>query len=418
MKKIIKYFLILFLVFASQSIFAQQIGNLEGINYQAVAIDETGREIVGTDISGKPLYEKTIGIRFSILKGSNGIVEYQETQSAITDKYGLFSVVIGKGEQTGDGAYSSLLEMPWIDADQFLKVEIAIKNDGNYREVSNQKFMSVPYSFYTDDIADNAITTAKILDETILAKDIGTGSVETSEILDETIQAEDIDTSAVTTSEILNETIQAEDIDTSAVTTSEILNETIQAEDIDTSAVTTSEILDATILNEDIADSTIDLPTKVTGILPAVNGGVGIDASTAANGTILIGNGAGFALDTLTAGTGIAITNTAGGIIIKSTISGGVNSNANTSANPGNINAGSTWVSSAFVLTQPANLAPIAMGDLLIGSADVDMQGCMMNVYLTDANGSVAHARVAIFNGTGANVNLGNGVNIKILVVK
>jgi len=398
MKKIIKYFLILFLVFASQSIFAQQIGNLEGINYQAVAIDETGREIVGTDISGKPLYEKTIGIRFSILKGSNGIVEYQETQSAITDKYGLFSVVIGKGEQTGDGAYSSLLEMPWIDADQFLKVEIAIKNDGNYREVSNQKFMSVPYSFYTDDIADNAITTAKILDETILAKDIGTGSVETSEILDETIQAEDIDTSAVTTSEILNETIQAEDIDTSAVTT--------------------SEILDATILNEDIADSTIDLPTKVTGILPAVNGGVGIDASTAANGTILIGNGAGFALDTLTAGTGIAITNTAGGIIIKSTISGGVNSNANTSANPGNINAGSTWVSSAFVLTQPANLAPIAMGDLLIGSADVDMQGCMMNVYLTDANGSVAHARVAIFNGTGANVNLGNGVNIKILVVK
>jgi hypothetical protein len=103
-------------------------------------------------------------------------------------------------------------------------------------------------------VGANAITTDKIMNETILAEDIAAGAVTTSEILNETILAEDIATGAVTTSEILNETILAEDIATGAVTTSEILNETILAEDIATGAVTTSEILNSTILTEDLAD--------------------------------------------------------------------------------------------------------------------------------------------------------------------
>ena len=42
--------------------FAQnQIANLEGINYQAVAIDDQAHEIVGNDVVGKPLYEREIG---------------------------------------------------------------------------------------------------------------------------------------------------------------------------------------------------------------------------------------------------------------------------------------------------------------------------------------------------------------------
>ena len=377
MKNINRIYIVFFLIFASQTIFAQQIGNLDGIYYQAVAIDETGREIVGTDINGKPVYEKTIGIQFTITSGVEGDVLYQETHSVLTDSYGLFSIVIGYGTQTEAGLYDSLMAIPWIDADQFLSVEIAINNDGVYKLVSKQKFMSVPYSFYTDDIADDAITSAKILNETILAEDIGTGSV------------------------------------------------------------TSSEILDATILNEDIADGTIDLTTKVTGILPVENGGTGV--ATLPEGGILIGGGEtpvtslGQATDgqipigitggdpvlaNITAGTGIEVVNTSGGIIINSTISGGVNSNGNASINVGNIAAGETWQSGAFVLQQPPELDPIEMGDILIGSADVDMEGCMMNVYLTDVNASVAHARIAIFNGTGAAINLGNGIDIKILVVK
>ncbi len=416
---------------------AQNIGNLDGIYYQAVALDDNTQQIVGLDIAAKPLYNREIGVRFTITKGLNGDVEWEETHTTTTDKYGLFSLTIGKGNVTST-AYASLLDIPWIDADQFLKVEISTKNDGNYKEVNNQKFMTVPYAFYTDDIADDAITTQKIKNEEILAEDIATGAVTTDEILDETIQANDIATGAVTSDEILDETIQANDIDTNAVTSDEILDETIQANDIDTAAVETSEIKNGTILNEDIADSTINLRYKVMDTLSVANGGtgngflpansilIGNDSSAisnlgvASNGQIPIGvTGGKPVLANISAGTGIKVTNSAGGITIESTISGGVNSNANTSVNPGVIVAGKRWLSPAFVLQQPTDLSsPIAMGDILIASADVDLQGCLISVYLTDANNSVAHARVAIYNPDTSNVNLGNGVAIKILVVK
>lgn len=465
---------------------AQKIGNLEGINYQAVAIDDEGKEIVGVDINGKPLYNKTIGVRFTIMKGSNGPIEYQETHTALTDQYGLFSLTIGLGTQTGSGMFTKLLDMPWIDADQFLKVEIAIKNDGNYKMVSLQKFMAVPYSFYTDDIADNAITTEKILDrtiqaadidtsnvttieiddetiltidlannsvtspkivdstiinqdiatgavnsrnilnETILAEDIATGAVTTSEILNETILAEDIATSAVTTSEILDETILAGDIATGAVTTSEILDETILAEDIVTGAVTTSEILDATVLNEDIANGTIDLTTKVTGILPVANGGTG--TSSFNDGGILIGKGTNSVislpqatdleipvgvtgadpiLKKLSAGTGIIIDNSNPDSIIVSSGVQGVNSASAGTVPVNNINNGATFISGAIPLPG------VAYGNIIVASVDTDLRGCMLTAYVFSAN----NIKVAIFNGTGAAVNLGT-VSIRVLVVQ
>ena len=56
--------------------------------------------------------------------------------------------------------------------------------------------------------------------------------------------------------------------------------------------------------------------SHVTGILPVANGGTGLNSSAAANGQLLIGNGSGFALANLTAGTGISITNGAGTISV------------------------------------------------------------------------------------------------------
>lgn len=60
----------------------------------------------------------------------------------------------------------------------------------------------------------------------------------------------------------------------------------------------------------------VSLTAGVTGILPAANGGTGFNGSTAANGTIPIGNGSGFTLATISAGSNISIVNTAGGIQI------------------------------------------------------------------------------------------------------
>ena len=444
MKKINIFWFIITICLISQYSYSQNIGDLKGIYYQAVAIDENGKEIVGMDVEGKPLYQKAIGVKFTITKGLNGDIQWEETHTTTTDKYGLFSLTIGLGQKTGNGAYNSLLDIPWINADQFLKVEISTKNDGKYVLVSNQQFMTVPYSFYTDDIADNAITTNKILDETILAEDIATGAVTTSELLDETILAEDIATGAVTTSELLDETILAEDIATGAVTTSELLdetilaediatgavttsellNETILAEDIATGAVTTSELLDGTILAEDIADGTIDLTTKVTGVLPVSNGGTG--ASSLTDNSLLVAKGTGAiqslgvatdgqipigvtggtpVIGNIKAGTGITVTNTPGGIEISSSVQE-VNSDPAGTFVINNLPAGSTYTSNAI------NSFAVDFGDIIIGSIDKDLQGCMMTAYVSQPN----VIRVSIFNGTGGAVNLGTVV-IRVLIV-
>jgi len=525
MKKLNVFWFIIVICLISQYAYSQNIGDLKGIYYQAVAIDENGKEIVGMDVEGKPLYEKAVGVKFTITKGLNGAIQWEETHTTTTDKYGLFTLIIGQGTTNGNLVYTRLLDIPWIDADQFLKVEIATKNDGNYKVVSNQQFMTVPYSFYTDDIADDAITTAKILNETILAEDIATGAVTTSEILDETILAEDIDTGAVTTSEILDETILAEDIatgavttseildetilaediatgavttseildetilaediatgavttseildetilaediatgavttseildetilaediatgavttseildetilaediDTGAVTTSEILDETILAEDIATGAVTTSEILNGTILNEDIANGTIDLTTKVTGILPVPNGGTG--NSTLTDGGLLFGKGTGTIqslpqaingqipvgvtsadprLKLLTGGTGINITYTTDSVIVSSGIQG-VNSTSAGNVNVNIIANGTTFISPAIPLPG------VVLGNIVVGSCDVDTKGCILYAYVFSLN----NIKVAISNTTGFAQDLGT-VALKVFVVQ
>lgn len=67
----------------------------------------------------------------------------------------------------------------------------------------------------------------------------------------------------------------------------------------------------------------VGLTTHVSGTLPVGNGGTGV-ASTPLNGQLLIGNGSGFSLATLTAGSGVTITNSAGGITIAATGTSGV----------------------------------------------------------------------------------------------
>ena len=146
----------------------------------------------------------------------------------------------------------------------------------------------------------------------------------------------------------------------------------------------------------------------MTGILPVENGGTGLDGSVAENGMLLIGNGTGFSLDSLTAGTGIAILNTPGGIQISTTITGGVNSNVAGNVNPNNIANGQTWISPAIPLTG------VDFGNIVVGSINTDLQGCQMTCFVSNTN----VIKVAIFNGTGGNVNLGNGLELRVLVVQ
>jgi hypothetical protein len=435
---------------------SQNIGDLNGIYYQAVAIDENGKEIVGKDVEGKPLYNKTIGVRFTITSGLNGPVQWEETHTTNTDKYGLFTLTIGQGQPTGNTAFNHMLDIPWIDANQFLKVEISTRNDGNYKMVSNHQFMAVPYSFYTDDIADDAITTHKILNHTILNEDIATGSVDsrtildysilnedlatasvdsraildstivnmdmatgsidTRTILDETILNEDIATGAIDTRTILDGTILNEDIATGAIDTRTILDGTILNEDLATGSVDSRAILDGSVQNEDIADATIDLTSKVTNVLPVENGGLGL--SEINKGDILIGTG-GNTLSPLAVNDSVMLFSNVNGdtelfklragartfinidpvdktIIISAVDQSGGPNTGSSQVSVGNIAAGSQQV-------RNFPHAGVMPGDIILATTLEDLQGITLTAYVRQEG----QVNVIFFNGTGQVVNMG-----------
>ncbi|MFZ0280309.1 MAG: hypothetical protein WAL29_01560 [Bacteroidales bacterium] len=121
----------------------------DGITYQAVALDEHGKEIAGHDINGNIIHSKQIDVRFSILGSTqNGEVLYKEVHSTYTDQFGLFSLVIGHGDGSADGKYQKLTDINWGEELLYLKVEIDIKRSGNFKVMGIQQMMAVPFAFH------------------------------------------------------------------------------------------------------------------------------------------------------------------------------------------------------------------------------------------------------------------------------
>jgi hypothetical protein len=145
MKKIL-IFLIGALLLSVSNINAQVV---DGITYQAVAVDEDGKEIAGMDANGNILHSKTMNVRFTIIEGSSsGNIVYQEIHSTNTDPNGLFSVIIGHGEITNDSPNQSILDIAWGSNKHFLKVELDVKNRNEYKLMGIQQMMAVPYALY------------------------------------------------------------------------------------------------------------------------------------------------------------------------------------------------------------------------------------------------------------------------------
>lgn len=108
-----------------------------GINYQAVARDNFGKEIAN----------KSIDVKFSVISG-NPLKEvvYQELHSDVrTSRYGVFSLIIGKGTPV-DGLYNDLSSVRWADAAHYLKVEV--KFNDTFNDMGTMQFMAVPYALY------------------------------------------------------------------------------------------------------------------------------------------------------------------------------------------------------------------------------------------------------------------------------
>ncbi len=108
-----------------------------GIFYQAVARDNFGKELASKDID----------VKFSIISENPlGPVAYQELHSDVTtSKYGVFSLIIGKGIPTG-GSCGELSQVSWSLAYHYLKVEVKFDND--FIDMGTMQFLAVPYALY------------------------------------------------------------------------------------------------------------------------------------------------------------------------------------------------------------------------------------------------------------------------------
>src|SRR6266568_5140471 len=108
-----------------------------GINYQAIARDAQGREMVSTSFT----------IHFSILQnGTNGTLEWQESQTAHTNEFGLFNLVIGTGDRL-DG-HATFDEINWGVGTHFLKVEAKFDEGQGFTTIGTTQMTAVPYALY------------------------------------------------------------------------------------------------------------------------------------------------------------------------------------------------------------------------------------------------------------------------------
>lgn len=135
MKRVISYVLAIIAVMTTATMTAVAQGSVPGgINYQAVARDNNGNELVNTAIE----------VRFSIRTGSpTGPVVYQEVFPTVTtSRYGVFSLIIGKG----DPVLGTFGAIDWSAVNHYLQVEVKFEN--LFMDMGTMQFMAVPYALY------------------------------------------------------------------------------------------------------------------------------------------------------------------------------------------------------------------------------------------------------------------------------
>ena len=120
----------LFFAGGAGSMMGQETGTVPpGIHYQAVARD-----------AGGEIKNQSIDVKFTILAG--GTTVYEELHNTTTSQYGVFSLIIGKGEAL-TGTFS---EIDWSTGNHSLQVDVDLGN--GWKRMGTISFMSVPYALY------------------------------------------------------------------------------------------------------------------------------------------------------------------------------------------------------------------------------------------------------------------------------
>ena len=150
------------------------------LNYQGVARNSVGN----------PLPNQAMNLRLTIRDNSaSGTVVYRETRAIKTNLGGLFAIQIGSaGSISTVGTISGI---NWASGTKFLQVEIDPTVTNNYLDLGSVQLVSVPFAmsatpsgaaggdlsgtFPSPTVANNIITTAKIVDAAVTDAKIATG---------------------------------------------------------------------------------------------------------------------------------------------------------------------------------------------------------------------------------------------------
>jgi hypothetical protein len=314
--------LTLALVLCMAAAFAQP----QTIPYQAVA----------RDVNGNLLSNAPICIQFGIYDAaSGGTLLYKEHQTVTTNKLGLFSVNVGTGTYDG-GANATLGAINWGASGTYMDIGLNIIGTcSGYTPMGRSQMMSVPYALYAASAASVPLTSGTgisvsgdQISSTGVISVAGSGVISASGTnpatvsLTGTVPIANGGTGLTATPangqiDIGNGTGFTRTTITAGsgitVTNSSggitVANSAPSSGGTVTSISTTAPITGGTITGS----GTIGLGTVGIG-----NGGTGITA-TPTNGQIDIGNGTNFTRATLTAGSNINITNSAGAITIAAT---------------------------------------------------------------------------------------------------
>jgi hypothetical protein len=133
MKKLVLFILLLISVAANAQ---------KGISYQAVILDPSKIEIPGADISGQPLVNGNVWVKFAILSGSTS--QFEEIQQTKTDAYGLVNLTIGSV------ASSVFNALTWDANQKTLQVFVSFNDGASYTKVSDQKLTYTPYALFAE----------------------------------------------------------------------------------------------------------------------------------------------------------------------------------------------------------------------------------------------------------------------------
>lgn len=107
----------------------------QAINYQAVARDS----------SGQPIVNRHVGLQFIFHDiSANGAIDYQETDTATTNQFGLFVVAVGNGTPV-TGTFAGI---NWGTNSKYLEVDIDVTGGANYVYMNASQLISVPYALY------------------------------------------------------------------------------------------------------------------------------------------------------------------------------------------------------------------------------------------------------------------------------